>query len=85
MDIASPVCVVLSGGVALGSYQGGAFEVLQAETGLSVGWMAGSSVGAVNCAMIAGCPPHKRLDALRTYWLRGSDGMCRPEWRLPAA
>jgi NTE family protein len=79
MDIASPVCVVLSGGVALGSYQGGVFEVLQAQTGLAVGWVAGSSVGAVNCAMIAGCAPDKRLDALRTYWLRGSG------WNMPTA
>jgi NTE family protein len=77
MDISSPVCIVLSGGVALGSYQGGAFEVLQAETGLAVGWVAGSSVGAVNCAMIAGCAPENRLDALRTYWLRGSG------WNVP--
>jgi NTE family protein len=70
-------CVVLSGGVALGSYQGGAFEGLQAQAGLTVGWVAGSSVGALNCAMIAGCSPAKRLDALRSYWLRGS------VWNVP--
>ena len=57
MAMTSPVCLVLSGGVALGSYQGGAFQVLQDETDAAVGWVAGSSVGAVNCAMIAGCRP----------------------------
>jgi len=77
MDITSPACVVLSGGVALGSYQGGAYEVLEAQPGLTVGWVAGSSVGALNGAMIAGSAPAERLEVLRTYWLRGSG------WTVP--
>jgi NTE family protein len=79
MPIASPACIVFSGGVALGSYQGGAYEVLQAQPGLTVGWIAGSSAGAINGAMIAGAAPDERLDVLRRYWLEGSG------WSLPAA
>lgn len=77
MDIISPACLVLSGGVALGSYQGGAFDRLQAEPGVGIGWIAGSSVGALNAAMIAGSAPAQRVEVLRTYWLRGSG------WNLP--
>ena len=83
MDITSPICVVLSGGVALGSYQAGAFEALQAEPGLDIGWVAGSSVGALNSAMIAGSAPDRRLDVLQTYWLRGS-GWTVPTGLAPA-
>ena len=79
MDIISPARLVLAGGVALGSYQAGAFEALQAQPGATLGWIAGSSVGAINAAIIAGSTPAKRLDALRTYWLRDS------EWTVPAA
>ncbi len=68
MDSITPASVVFSGGVALGSYQGGAYEALQARQGLAVGWIAGSSVGAINGAMIAGSAPADRLDVLRTYW-----------------
>jgi hypothetical protein len=53
-------------------------EVLQAQPGLTVGWLAGSSVGALNSAMIAGSAPPERLEVLRTYWLRGSG------WTVPA-
>jgi NTE family protein len=72
MNITSPACVVLSGGVALGSYQAGAYEALHAEPSLQVGWIAGSSVGALNTAMIAGSAPAERLEVLGRYWLRGS-------------
>jgi NTE family protein len=44
-----PLSLVLSGGVALGSYQAGAFEALHDRPG-QVGWIAGSSVGALNGA-----------------------------------
>jgi len=67
--------LVLSGGVALGSYQAGVYEALLREPGLSPGWIAGSSVGALNGALIAGSAPDQRCEALRRYWLRGPESL----------
>ncbi|WP_353228323.1 patatin-like phospholipase family protein [Novosphingobium sp.] len=65
-------CVlVLQGGGALGAYQGGVFEALEAAT-FDPDWIAGISIGAVNAALIAGNPPERRLAALRTFWDRAS-------------
>ena len=66
------ISVVFSGGVALGSYQAGAYEALNDQPGLSVGWIAGSSAGALNGALIAGSDPARRVEALETYWLEGT-------------
>lgn len=62
------VALVLSGGVALGAYEAGAYCALQQEPGLSPEWIAGSSIGAVNAAIIAGNPPHLRVERLRQFW-----------------
>ncbi|HWA80528.1 MAG TPA: patatin-like phospholipase family protein [Acetobacteraceae bacterium] len=59
--------LVLQGGGALGSYQAGAYEAL-AEGGLSLDWVAGVSIGAVNAAIIAGNPPERRVAHLRAFW-----------------
>ena len=64
--------LVLSGGGALGSYHAGIYEALQVHADITVGWIAGSSVGAINGAIIAGNAPPRRVEALRDYWLRGS-------------
>ena len=61
------VAVVLSGGIALGAYQAGAYAVLH-EHGLRPGWLAGSSVGAVNAAIVAGNPPEAQVAQLRRFW-----------------
>jgi hypothetical protein len=34
------ISMVFSGGVSLGSYQAGAFEALQEDAGIAVGWIA---------------------------------------------
>ena len=64
-----PECValVLQGGGALGSYQAGVIEGL-AATGIEIDWVAGISIGAVNAAIIAGNPPERRVERLRTFW-----------------
>jgi len=62
-----PISLVLAGGVGLGAYQGGAYEALAQRCEIS--WVAGSSAGAINAALIAGSAPSARLDALRGYWL----------------
>jgi len=72
LDASSPgrspkTVLVLQGGGALGSYQGGVFQALN-EYGFCPDWVAGISIGALNAALIAGNPPHARLDRLRAFW-----------------
>ncbi len=73
--------LVLQGGGALGSYQAGVYEAL-AEGGLSLDWVAGVSIGAVNAAIIAGNPPERRVEHLREFWqtITGSSALW---WDLP--
>ena len=59
--------LVLQGGGALGAYQAGAYEAL-CETGHIPSWVAGTSIGAVNAAIIAGNPPDQRAPRLREFW-----------------
>ncbi|MGA7886983.1 MAG: patatin-like phospholipase family protein, partial [Acidobacteriaceae bacterium] len=61
------VALVLQGGGALGSYQGGVYQAL-AEADLHPDWVAGISIGAFNSAIIAGNPPEKRVERLREFW-----------------
>ena len=61
------IALVLQGGGALGSYQGGVYQAL-AEANLHPDWVAAISIGAVNAALIAGNPPEKRVERLREFW-----------------
>jgi NTE family protein len=61
------VALVLQGGGALGAYQGGVYEALEAAN-LEPDWVAGVSIGAINGAIIAGNPPGKRTERLREFW-----------------
>jgi NTE family protein len=61
------VVLVLQGGGALGSYQGGIYEALH-EAGIEPNWVIGTSIGALNAGIIAGNPPDKRLKHLREFW-----------------
>jgi NTE family protein len=70
--------LVLQGGGALGSYQGGVYEGL-AEAGIHPSWVAGISIGALNAAIIAGNPPERRVEQLRAFW----ELICQPPW-LPS-
>jgi len=63
------VALLLQGGGALGAYQGGVYEAL-AEANIHPDWIAGISIGAINGAIIAGNPPHSRVDRLREFWTR---------------
>jgi len=77
-DHADPV-LVLQGGGALGSYQAGVHEAL-AEQGVRPRWVAGISIGAINAALIAGNPPGKQVEALRSFWRLVTDGPQAPSW-----
>ncbi len=61
------IALLLQGGGALGSYQGGVYQAL-AEADLHPDWVAGISIGAVNSALISGNPPEKRVEKLREFW-----------------
>lgn len=61
--------LVLQGGGALGAYQAGAYQALS-EGGYTMNWVAGISIGSINAAIIAGNPPERRAERLRTFWER---------------
>ncbi|MDB5761976.1 MAG: patatin-like phospholipase family protein [Herminiimonas sp.] len=61
------VVLVLQGGGALGAYHAGVYQALH-EAGIEPAWVIGTSIGAINGALIAGNPPENRLDRLRTFW-----------------
>lgn len=63
------VVLVLQGGGALGAYQPGVYEALH-EAGVEPDWVIGTSIGAINAALIAGNPEPRRLEALREFWAR---------------
>lgn len=63
--------LVLSGGVALGSYQAGACDALLSRPNARIGWIAGSSVGVLNGALVVGSEPSRVMETLEAYWLRG--------------
>ena len=68
-QVAGSACaLVLSGGVALGAFEAGTYAALEASGGSGIDWLAGSSAGAVNAALIAGNPPDERVARLRQFW-----------------
>ncbi len=73
LPLPDDVALVLQGGGALGSFQAGAFEAL-CEKAIPIGWVAGISIGAINAALIAGNPEHRRLSALREFWEKVTSG-----------
>jgi NTE family protein len=63
------VVVVLQGGGALGAYQGGVYQALH-EAGIEPDWIIGTSIGAINAAIITGNRPEDRLSRLQEFWRR---------------
>jgi NTE family protein len=61
------IALVLSGGGALGAYQAGAYAALE-NCGVRPNWVAGTAIGAINAAIIAGNLPHERSLRLRQFW-----------------
>src|SRR4029077_1946484 len=61
------IALVLSGGGALGAYQAGAYAALE-NRGVRPNWIAGTAIGAINGAIIAGNLPHERVLRLRQFW-----------------
>ena len=73
------VVLVLQGGGALGAYQAGVFEALH-EAGIEPDWVIGTSIGAINAALIAGNAPAQRLDRLREFWRSVAFQDALPPW-----
>ncbi len=67
MSLPGQVVLVLQGGGALGAYQWGVYEALH-EAGVEPAWVIGTSIGAINAALIAANPPAQRLAHLRAFW-----------------
>jgi NTE family protein len=63
------VVLVFQGGGALGAYQAGVYQALQ-EAGVEPDWVIGTSIGAINAALIAGNAPGQRLERMREFWAR---------------
>ena len=61
------IVLVLQGGGALGAYQAGVFQALH-EHRLAPDWIVGTSIGAINAAILAGNPHETRLSRLRQFW-----------------
>lgn len=63
------VVLVLQGGGALGAYQVGVYQALH-EAGIEPDWVIGTSIGAINAALIVGNAPNQRLARLDAFWTR---------------
>jgi NTE family protein len=75
------VVLVLQGGGALGAYQVGVYQALH-EAGVEPDWIVGTSIGAINAAIIAGNAREDRLDKLDQFWRKVEQ---RHPWtRIPA-
>jgi NTE family protein len=61
------VVLVLQGGGALGAYQVGVYQALH-EAGIEPDWVIGTSIGAINAALIVGNPPDQRMQKLDAFW-----------------
>src|SRR2546425_2844987 len=75
-DFPGQIVLVLQGGGALGAYQVGVYEAMH-EAGVEPDWVIGTSIGAINAALIAGNPPEQRFERLAEFWHRlevGGDG-----------
>ena len=59
---------MLSGGVALGAFEAGAYAALEEAGEAQPDWLVGSSIGAVNAAIIGGNPLGCRVERLRRFW-----------------
>jgi len=65
--------LVLQGGGALGAYQVGVYQALD-QFGIDLEWVVGTSIGAINAAIIAGSPRAERIHRMRAFWKRVEHG-----------
>jgi NTE family protein len=75
------IVLVLQGGGALGAYQVGVYQALH-EAGIEPDWVIGTSIGAINAALIAGNEPSERVAQMHRFW---DSLQWRTPWGVPAA
>lgn len=68
-DAFGQTVLVLQGGGALGAYQVGVYQALH-EAGVEPDWVIGTSIGAINAALITGSAPDERLAKMADFWRR---------------
>ena len=61
------VVLVMQGGGAPGAYEAGAYQALH-EAGIEPDWIIGTSIGAINAAIIAGNKAPDRVAKLKAFW-----------------
>src|SRR3990167_10362558 len=65
----SRVAFVMQGGGGMGAYQFGVLKSLIAG-GFEPDWVAATSIGAIQAAILIGNPPKKRIENLEKFWDR---------------
>lgn len=65
--------LIFGGGNALGAFQAGVYEALH-DAGIEPDWIVGTSIGAINGALIVGSQAEYEVDALRAFWRTPFDG-----------
>jgi NTE family protein len=65
---ATETALILAGGLALGAYHAGAIGVLRRSGRLNIRAVAGTSIGAVTAAILAGNPPAAWEEKLDAFW-----------------
>ena len=73
------IVLVFQGGGALGAYQAGVYQALH-EANIEPDWIIGTSIGAINAALIAGNSRTDRLARLQEFWRRMRQGS---GWNAP--
>ncbi len=74
------VVLAMQGGGALGAFQAGVYEALH-QAGIEPDWVVGTSIGAINGAIIAGNAPENRVARLKQFWdLVASGGSSSEYW-----
>jgi NTE family protein len=76
--------LVLQGGGALGAYQVGVYEALD-QAGIELDWVVGTSIGAINAAIIAGNPRSERMRRLAEFWTWIARSHLFDSWGTPPA
>jgi NTE family protein len=75
------VVLVMQGGGAPGCYQAGVYQAMH-EAGIEPDWVVGTSIGAINGAIIAGNKIADRLPRLHEFWSSIEGSFAGPWGRL---
>jgi NTE family protein len=76
-ELPGQIVLVMQGGGAPGCYQAGAYQALH-EAGIEPDWVVGTSIGAINGAIIAGNQVSERVEKLQEFWARLDTRMPEP-------